>query len=181
MFTAMCNKILDREVKAPVGLSGVIYAEQNLILLFSCFSRQRYFSTPQDFRDNQPSSWVLLFCWVICRNYDSYKHPINITIPPTPRNRLFVFPASSHSPLCHKYLLSLLHSSASTTAFEYFQRLPGLHQCFHSSGLITGVLIQLCRELQRKPPLIRDWEATDWCGIRHDFKANKHHLDGISW
>lgn len=86
---------------------------------------------------------------VIFCNYESYKHCINITTSLRETDCLS-FQASSHSLPCHKYCLSLVHSSAFTAAFEYFRRLPGLHRCFHSSGLITGDLIQLCHEPQRK-------------------------------
>ncbi len=115
--------------------------------------------------------------WVIFCNNESYKHCVNITIPLREIDCLS-FQASSHSLPCHKYLLSLVHSSAFTTAFEYFLRLPGLHQCFHSSGLITGDLSQLCHESQRKAQLIRN-QDTEWYGIKHDFKGNKWHFDCI--
>lgn len=115
--------------------------------------------------------------WVIFCNNESYKHCINITIPLREIDCLS-FQASSHSLPSHKYPLSLVHSSAFTTAFEYFPRLPGLHRCFHSSGLITGDLIQLCHESQRKTQLIRNQDI-EWCGIRRDFKGNKQHFDCI--
>ena len=98
-----------------------------------------------------------IFC-----NYESYKHCVNITNPLRAADCL-CFRASSHSLPCHKYCLSLVHSSASAAAFEYFRRLLGLHRCFHSGGLITGdpgPAVSRAAE-RREPPADREKTLSD--------------------
>lgn len=155
MFTTVANKTVHSEVKTPLGLPVFIYVEQNYFPVFQESEIFQHSKISNLTHQAAEHLYGVKFC-----NYESYKHCINITIPLRETDCLS-FQASSRSLPHHKYLLSLVHSFAFTTAFEYFRRLPGLHRCFHSSGLITGDLIQLCHESQRKPRLIRGREDTE--------------------
>lgn len=124
------NKAVRGEAWAPLWLFD--YFIQDLLLLFGCSSKpnRKHFSTLKDLKRNPAGSWIFIRSNISQLRLLQTVHQYYSPPAPPEKTDCLSFRAGSHSLPCHKYLLSLVHSSAFNRSLWVFSEIvwsaPGL-------------------------------------------------------